>query len=260
MPPISLSLSSHCLLASARVFLPLSLPVSLVCVRGPVCTFFSFCFFFLFSFSFFVFYNANIMSAARPIDSRQLHALRSWKNRMAAVATAAIASWVETTTTPPTTTTTATSFYSIVNRNLVWLFSSPFVCLSVSLSLVLSWFLLSHSTSLPLFIYCPSYSLNRLSNQWRDLSFHRRFRHLHDEYWNLASSSTNLGKSTIGPTEKTSGKKWVWLTATSFSSLSASIEGDVCGKDESCTWRTINGCKHMKIKHERERGGKTKNR
>ena len=43
------------------------------CVRGPVCTFFFFSFFFFF----FSFYNANIMSAARPIDSRQLHALRS---------------------------------------------------------------------------------------------------------------------------------------------------------------------------------------
>jgi hypothetical protein len=42
-------------------------------VRGPVCTFF----FFFLSFFFFFFYNANIMSAARPIDSRQLHALRS---------------------------------------------------------------------------------------------------------------------------------------------------------------------------------------
>ena len=76
MPPslsLSLWLSSHCLLASARVFLSLSL--CRWCVRGPVCTFFpsspsS-------SFSFFVFYNANIMSAARPIDSRQRHALRS---------------------------------------------------------------------------------------------------------------------------------------------------------------------------------------
>jgi hypothetical protein len=47
---------------------------SRVCVRGPVCTFF---FFFLSFFFFFFFYNANIMSAARPIDSRQLHALRS---------------------------------------------------------------------------------------------------------------------------------------------------------------------------------------
>jgi hypothetical protein len=45
---------------------------SRVCVRGPVCTFFVFFFFF-----FFFFYNANIMSAARPIDSRQLRALRS---------------------------------------------------------------------------------------------------------------------------------------------------------------------------------------
>jgi len=56
---------------------------SRVSMRGPVRTFFYFFFFFFF------FYNANIMSAARPIDSRQLHALRSWKNRMAAVATAA---------------------------------------------------------------------------------------------------------------------------------------------------------------------------
>ncbi len=46
---------------------------SCVCVRGPVRTFFYFFFFFFF----FFFYNANIMSAARPIDSRQLHALRS---------------------------------------------------------------------------------------------------------------------------------------------------------------------------------------
>lgn len=58
-----LSLAPHCLLASSRVFF-------LVCVRGPVCTFFVFFFFFFL-------YNANIMSAARPIDSRQLHALRS---------------------------------------------------------------------------------------------------------------------------------------------------------------------------------------
>ncbi len=61
-------LSPHCLLASSRVFF-----FSCMCVRGPVCTFFVF----FFSFFFFFSYNANIMSAARPIDSRQLHALRS---------------------------------------------------------------------------------------------------------------------------------------------------------------------------------------
>jgi hypothetical protein len=39
-------------------------------------TFFVF-FFFFFSFFFVSSYNANIMSAARPIDSLQLHALHS---------------------------------------------------------------------------------------------------------------------------------------------------------------------------------------
>jgi hypothetical protein len=55
--------------SSSSLFLSL---VLCVCLRGLCARSFS-----SFSSLFFFFYNANIMSAARPIDSRRLHVLRS---------------------------------------------------------------------------------------------------------------------------------------------------------------------------------------
>ena len=82
------SLSSHCLLTSPGLFSFFSaFSPFRVCVC--VCVACTHVLRLRFLLAFFLwFYNANIMSAARLIDSRRLHALRSWKNWMAA-ATAA---------------------------------------------------------------------------------------------------------------------------------------------------------------------------